>query len=255
MASEATPKDESTASTTKKSQGSTSSRSTMLLASYVMIVGLWAITQKVMIPYYIHLVLLVSAIMYAACHHSLVLREDKDSSSSSSEGGISSSQGEVLKKEDAYQFPLFGSASLFSLYLAFKFLDKELVNLLIGLYFCAIGCVALYATIAPPSYGPSISMDWKYEHRLLPKFISPLEIQFNVSACEILVFIGCMIFCGFYFSTKHWALNNILGICFCLQGIERFSLGTYKIGAILLIGLFFYDIFWVYVMMMVMIYL
>jgi minor histocompatibility antigen H13 len=38
----------------------------------------------------------------------------------------------------------------------------------------------------------------------------------------------------------------VIGICFCLQGIERFSLGTYKIGAILLIGLFFYDIFWVF---------
>jgi minor histocompatibility antigen H13 len=38
----------------------------------------------------------------------------------------------------------------------------------------------------------------------------------------------------------------MLGISFCLQGIERFSLGTYKIGAILLVGLFFYDIFWVF---------
>jgi minor histocompatibility antigen H13 len=41
-------------------------------------------------------------------------------------------------------------------------------------------------------------------------------------------------------------MNNVLGICFCLKGIERFSLGTYKIGAILLVGLFFYDIFWVF---------
>merc|ERR1719464_438096 len=41
-------------------------------------------------------------------------------------------------------------------------------------------------------------------------------------------------------------MNNILGICFCLQGIQRVSLGTYKIGAILLVGLFFYDIFWVF---------
>lgn len=53
-------------------------------------------------------------------------------------------------------------------------------------------------------------------------------------------------FSAVYFQTKHWALNNVLGICFCLQGIERFSLGTYKIGAILLVGLFFYDIFWVF---------
>jgi len=41
-------------------------------------------------------------------------------------------------------------------------------------------------------------------------------------------------------------MNNVLGISFCLKGIERFSLGTYKIGAILLVGLFFYDIFWVF---------
>merc|ERR1712008_34384 len=40
--------------------------------------------------------------------------------------------------------------------------------------------------------------------------------------------------------------NNILGICFCIKGVEKYSLGTYKIGAILLIGLFFYDIFWVF---------
>merc|ERR1712232_274124 len=30
------------------------------------------------------------------------------------------------------------------------------------------------------------------------------------------------------------------------KGIEQFSLGSYKIGAILLVGLFFYDIFWVF---------
>ena len=41
-------------------------------------------------------------------------------------------------------------------------------------------------------------------------------------------------------------MNNILGISFCIQSIERISIGSYKIGAILLVGLFFYDIFWVF---------
>merc|ERR1712071_547789 len=83
----------------------------------------------------------------------------------------------------------------------------------------------------------------------LPKFIggeSPWEIKFEASLPEISSFFASAILSGIYFKTKHWALNNVLGICFCLQGIERFSLGTYKIGAILLIGLFFYDIFWVF---------
>jgi minor histocompatibility antigen H13 len=41
-------------------------------------------------------------------------------------------------------------------------------------------------------------------------------------------------------------MNNVLGISFCIQSIERISIGSYKIGAILLCGLFFYDIFWVF---------
>ena len=48
------------------------------------------------------------------------------------------------------------------------------------------------------------------------------------------------------FIRRFWVVNNILGIAFCLQGIEKMSLGSFKIAAILLVGLFFYDIFWVF---------
>lgn len=40
--------------------------------------------------------------------------------------------------------------------------------------------------------------------------------------------------------------SNLFGISLCIQGIAVFSLGTYKNGAILLLGLFVYDIFWVF---------
>jgi minor histocompatibility antigen H13 len=35
---------------------------------------------------------------------------------------------ETLKKEDAMQFPIMGSMSLFGLYLAFKFLGQDIVK-------------------------------------------------------------------------------------------------------------------------------
>ena len=44
----------------------------------------------------------------------------------------------------------------------------------------------------------------------------------------------------------NWLANDILGTCFCIQAIEMMSLGTYQNGVILLSGLFFYDIFWVF---------
>jgi minor histocompatibility antigen H13 len=53
-------------------------------------------------------------------------------------------------------------------------------------------------------------------------------------------------FAVWYTMTKNWLANDIVGICFCIQGIEFFSLGTFKNGVILLVGLFFYDVFWVF---------
>merc|ERR1712054_342809 len=45
---------------------------------------------------------------------------------------------------------------------------------------------------------------------------------------------------------KNWIVNNIFGVSFCLLGIRMIGLSNIKVGAILPIGLFFYDIFWVF---------
>ena len=41
-------------------------------------------------------------------------------------------------------------------------------------------------------------------------------------------------------------LNNIIGICLSIQAIEKISIGSYKIAVVLLLGMFIYDIYWVY---------
>lgn len=259
------------------------SKNSLILLSYATIVSLWVGAQLVDIPYVVNLMLLVTAILYAACHLSLTLREEqalargekppteKDGGDGDDiqkgdgkEGGeneekedaVGPPQYETLGASDAMQFPLVGSASLFGLYLAFKYFDKDTVNLIISVYFCVVGLAALTATFAPvlESVGPAKIMNIEYSKHVelkhfLPKFIggdSPWKMGLDCTVADILAFMGSAAFCGVYFQTKHWTMNNVMGICFCLQGIERFSLGTYKIGAILLVGLFFYDIFWVF---------
>jgi hypothetical protein len=49
-----------------------------------------------------------------------------------------------------------------------------------------------------------------------------------------------------YFLTKGWLANNLLGLSLSIVGIEAMSLGSMQTAGILLTGLFFYDIFWVF---------
>jgi hypothetical protein len=63
---------------------------------------------------------------------------------------------------------------------------------------------------------------------------------------ELACGVGALALCVWYVAEKHWLANNALGLAFSLQGIEHISLGSTQIGAMLLAGLFFYDIFWVF---------
>ncbi|KAL5720057.1 hypothetical protein ACHQM5_012762 [Ranunculus cassubicifolius] len=148
---------------------------------------------------------------------------------------------ETMSKEHAMRFPLIGSAMLLSLFLLFKFLSKDLVNAVLTCYFFVLGILALSATLLPAIAG---FLPKKWNDNLitwrLPYFPS-VEVEFTISQC--IAAIPGTFFCVWYAKQKHWLANNVLGLAFCVQGIEMLSLGSFKTGGILLVGLFFYDIF------------
>ncbi|KAK6164059.1 hypothetical protein DH2020_000923 [Rehmannia glutinosa] len=151
---------------------------------------------------------------------------------------------ETMSNEHAMRFPLVGSAMLLSLFLLFKFLSKDLVNAVLTCYFFVLGIVALSATLLPAirrflpnQWNDNVNV-WRFP------YIRSLEVKFTKS--QIIAAIPGTFFCAWYALKKHWLANNILGLAFCIQGIEMLSLGSFKTGAILLTGLFVYDIFWVF---------
>jgi minor histocompatibility antigen H13 len=244
----------SAASASSSSSNSTGSKNPLVLLSYALIVGLWVASQYVFVPYVVHLLVLVTAILYVACHNSLELLEEADEMDENGNPTGAPAPRETLRTEDAYQFPLVGSLTLFSLYLAFKYLGKDLVNLLIGGYFGLVGMGALTLTLSPfigmvTPQPFQKQRGWKKRiNHPLPDMIlpSPLEVSVDFTLADVVAGVVSAGVVYLYFQERHWTLNNILGIVFCLQGIEKFSLGTYKIAAILLSGLFLYDIFWVF---------
>eukprot|EP00887_Chlorella_sp_A99_P006988 scaffold2.g6988.t1 len=143
-------------------------------------------------------------------------------------------------RSDAMKFPLVGSVVLFSLFLCFRFLPKEVVNNILAAYFVVLGMLALTATAEPlvAPWVPEGLSTHTLELKLRPvAWLPGLKEGIHWSCTPLELGLGCLsaAFCGWYVATKHWWANNALGLAFSIQGIEHLSL-----------GLFFYDVFWVF---------
>lgn len=157
---------------------------------------------------------------------------------------------ESMTHKDAMRFPLVGSCVLFGLFLLFKFLPKELVNALLAAYIVALGTIVSVGTVLPfvLPFFPESWRDKKLNPLNIPKIpmlvSEPIEVSFTIPE-------GILGICSagmglWYYITKNWVANNLLGLAFSIMGIEHLSLGSVHTATILLSGLFFYDIFWVF---------
>lgn len=71
-----------------------------------------------------------------------------------------------------------------------------------------------------------------------------VDYKFNT---HDLVCLGlCSVVGVWYILKKHWLANDLLGMAFAVNGVELLHLNNVVTGCILLGGLFFYDIFWVF---------
>lgn len=197
-------------------------------AANVMLAGLAVAPLAVRINPNVNVVLTASLTVFVGCWRSVK----------------SAPPSETMSKEHAMRFPFIGSAVLLSLFLLIKFLPKDLVNLVLTAYFVLLGVLALGATILP-LLAPSLPKSWNEDRIILRgPYFKALEVEFTRS--QLVAGAPAGAFCAWYCLQKHWLANNVLGLAFSIQGIEMLSLGSFKVGAILLGGLFVYDIFWVF---------
>ena len=71
-----------------------------------------------------------------------------------------------------------------------------------------------------------------------------LDYQFTTH--DLLCLGLCSTVGVWYILKKHWLANDLLGMAFAINGVELLHLNNVVTGCILLGGLFFYDIFWVF---------
>merc|ERR1712130_575110 len=157
---------------------------------------------------------------------------------------------ETMTQKDAMMFPLIASCALFGLYMIFNIFGKEYINMLLSFYFLVLGIFALSHMVSPvvlklvPSAVPVIPFHLQFTQGEGDARESVVDYQFNT---HDLVCLGlCSVVGVWYILKKHWLANDLLGMAFAINGVELLHLNNVVTGCILLGGLFFYDIFWVF---------
>ena len=219
--------------------------------SFAAIGALLVATRFVIIPANVQMPLLTAAILYIGSHQSLKLSE------LDAVTGKRSSEGEAISKKDAMMFPLFGSMALLSLYVAYKFIGKEYMNLLLTSYIMLAGVSAVAQTLEP-FFNPLFPQSWREKTHLIhfkvPSVIRKLvmeekdgdEFRLHFSKQDVVVHLFGLALAIVFMKTKDFTIHNLFGICFSIQAVRMVSLGQFLNAFILLWGLFVYDVFWVF---------
>lgn len=219
------------------------------------------------VPVSLHLLTDACAIIYIGSYNS-VLAESKEA-------------GEQMETKDVYMFPVLGSIVLFSLYLIIKFVDKDMLNFLIRMAFVVFGTLVLaqklsqfLSRLLPAEqvasltakkiefqvpfmkktgpHPPEQQQKEKEKEQQQPQQKEKEQEQpaepylVEVNALDAIGLLVALAVGYSYLKHNHWVTTNCFGIAFSIQGIELIGLGSYFNGAVFLIGLFVYDIFWVF---------
>lgn len=117
--------------------------------------------------------------------------------------------------QDALKFPLVGSAVLFGLFITFKILPKNLVNLVLAGYFALLGVLALTATLLP------------FIERICSARVKKMSYtapKFNVPSWLSKVYRRCISTCDNIMQAFNLVCTSLLSICvlpdlYKMQGI------------------------------------
>lgn len=183
----------------------------------------------------------------------------------------------VLKSKEVAMFPVYASCTLFGIFLVFKVIAAEYINMLLSVYSFILGFQTVFSLtrycfdsflnnisrrplarlfpkrLAKTRFTLTLTETEESDVRngnistiLYKKVLGTEDFKFDFDRRDVLPLVLALATSIAYVTTKHWIANNIIGISIAIIGIECLHLDRVINGCILLGGLFVYDIFWVF---------
>jgi len=157
-----------------------------------------------------------------------------------------------LTAEDAWTFPVLGSLLLAGLFLVIKYFGKEWINWLLSLYFALAGLYSVPHSLTSLAQFTLGSQRWDEFVKIEVKIAKGTRniVHFSCRTPSLFLVplgtIPSIIYVFYSEPTKSIFLTNVLALSFGHQAISLLKIDSFKTGGILLSGLFFYDIWWVF---------
>eukprot|EP00767_Chilomastix_cuspidata_P001537 gnl/Chilomastix_cuspidata/1655.p1 GENE.gnl/Chilomastix_cuspidata/1655~~gnl/Chilomastix_cuspidata/1655.p1 ORF type:complete len:364 (+),score=110.14 gnl/Chilomastix_cuspidata/1655:96-1094(+) len=183
--------------------------------------------ELVFIPAFLSLVVLATLCIHCGTMLSLKIPSEVQK-------GVVSMMG----KKESQRMPVVASALLLGLFLAFKYLPKNLFNLILQLYFNGSAIITFSQILQHPV------------ERSLPRLAArvplPRIVRAEVHASQILGGVISAPLLALYALTRHWLLANAIALALSVGSIYIMRLERFRHGIFLLGALLVYDVFWVF---------
>ncbi|KAJ6593886.1 peptidase A22B, signal peptide peptidase, partial [Mycena capillaripes] len=191
---------------------------------------------------------LATVSIYLGAHGSLPPPRNADGSRSEEE-----EVPERMSSGDAYLFPIIGSATLVGMYAIVKFFGTAWINYLLGGYFAVAGVGAVWKSLIALARWALGDARWKKfdEVALVVRKgantkRAPL-VAFAVRTPSLALLPLAVVPSALYtFYARSALLTDVLALAFAQNALALLKIDSFQTGCILLAGLFFYDVWWVF---------
>ncbi|KAJ7084374.1 peptidase A22B, signal peptide peptidase [Mycena belliarum] len=194
---------------------------------------------------YLGLLALATGSIYVGAHASLPPPRNPDGSRSEEEEVT-----ERMSSEDAWLFPVIGSATLVGMYAIVKYCGTAWINWVLGWYFSVAGVGAVWKSSIALARLVVGDARWKAydEVSLVVRRGARAEALVELSArtASLALLPLAMVPSALYTLWRSPLLTDVLSLSFSHNALALLKIDSFRTGCILLAGLFLYDIWWVF---------